>query len=161
MSSAERSKVVPNIAQPRRKLRCRQLVNTLRGELIGGLTPAAMVRALTVGALIGCMPLIWGTSLLCLFIAPLLRLNPLGVQVGNFAAWPLQIILAYPYLMLGSAWFGTVPASTGAGPTGLLATLAEANGVAIGAWALTAPLLLMGCHLASRFLVKTIGRPLP
>jgi hypothetical protein len=139
--------------------RCRRrLVDPLRGLLGGGLAPRSLAWALAVGALVGSMPLVWGTSLLCLGVALLLRLNPLAAQVGNLAAWPLQLVLAYPYLRLGSAWFGpSTPAA--AVQSNLLQTLVLANGAALGAWALTAPLLLPLLYAASRFLIAAVRRP--
>jgi hypothetical protein len=106
--------------------------------------------------LLGCMPLLWGTSLLCLGTALLLRLNPLAVQVGNFAAWPLQILFAYPYVWLGENGFGAMPA--GSGHSGWLMAVLAANGNALGAWALTTPLLFPICRLYSRLLVTAAGR---
>lgn len=133
----------------------RRLVEPLCGLLGGGLAPASLAWALAVGVLIGVMPLVWGTSLLCLGCALLLRLNPLAVQVGNFAAWPLQLLFAYPYLRLGSAWFGIWPGEVAG--SGLLGTLVRANGLALVAWALTAPLLLPLLYAASLRLVVALG----
>ncbi|HEY7745556.1 MAG TPA: DUF2062 domain-containing protein [Desulfuromonadales bacterium] len=134
----------------------RRLIEPLRGLLDGGLAPRPLAWALAVGALVGCMPLAWGTSLLCLGAALLLRLNPLAAQIGNFAAWPLQLVLAYPYLRLGAAWFGPV-APAASGQANLLQTLVMANGAALGVWTLTAPLLMPLFYAAGRLLVGKIG----
>jgi hypothetical protein len=104
------------------------------------------------------MPLLWGTSLLCCGAALLLRLNLLAVQAGNFAAWPLQILLAYPYLWLGTTSFGSTPLPADAAPANWLYTLVAANGVALGAWALTAPLSFLFCYALSRLLVAAVVR---
>jgi hypothetical protein len=133
-------------------------IDTLKALLGDGLTPALLVRALTVGVVLGSMPLVWGTSLLCLGAALLLRLNPLAVQVGNFAAWPIQILLAYPYLRLGAAWFGPVNPEGERVSVGLLHILVEANSAALGAWAVSSPLLLAVSYLASRMLVAMVRR---
>lgn len=134
----------------------RHLIGPLNCLLGGGLAPATLTWALALGMLIGCMPLLWGTSLLCLGAALLLRLNPLAVQIGNFAAWPLQILLVYPYLRLGELWFG-ISSGDSAHANWLIATLST-GGNALGAWTLTAPLLLLICHLLSRLLVTAAGR---
>jgi Uncharacterized protein conserved in bacteria (DUF2062) len=138
-----------------RALYRRRLQASLENLLNGGLAPKAVARALAVGALLGCMPLPWGTSLLCLGAALLLRLNPLAVQAGNFAAWPLQLLLAYPYLQFGSACFGVVP---GGEEDPLLTTLAADGGAAIGAWGLSVPLLFPLYYAAGRRLVAAAGR---
>ena len=136
----------------------RRLVEPLRDLQGGGLTPEALNRALALGALLGCMPIPWGTSLLCLAAALLLRLNPLAVQVGNYAAWPLQLLFAYPYLRLGTAWFGA-PFPTTVESGRLLHSLAATGGAVLGAWALTAPLLLPLLYAAGRLLITAIGSP--
>lgn len=139
--------------------RCRRrLIEPLRGLLSGGLSPRSLAWSLAVGALVGSMPLVWGSSLLCLGAALLLRLNPLAVQVGNYAAWPLQLALAYPYLRLGAAWFGP-SAPAGSGQAHLLPTLAQANGAALGAWALSVPFLLPLLYAASRWFIAAIRYP--
>ncbi len=131
----------------------RRLLDPLVKLLGDGLAPGPAARALAVGALLGVMPLPWGTGLLCLVVALPLRLNPLAVQVGNYAAWPLQLFLAWPYLRLGSAWFGPAPPIA----AGLLGTLAKAGGAALCTWALTAPLLLPLLYAASLRLAAALG----
>lgn len=158
MSIVGQSKVKA-VAVPSLRDSCgRCLIEPLKGLLNGGLAPGALAWAMAVGALLGSMPLVWGTSLLCLGTALLLRLNPLAVQVGNFAAWPLQILLVYPYLQLGAAWFGLSPPSVDTAPAGFLQSLIAANGVAVGAWAVTAPLLFLLYYAACRSLVTVIDR---
>lgn len=161
MSTASGSDTAAGRAPGWRAL-CRQrLLEPLRSLLAGGLASRPLARALAVGALVGSMPLVWGTSLLCLGAALLLRLNPLAVQLGNIAAWPLQLLLVYPYVRLGSAWFGPV-VPTASGEASLLHALARANGTALGAWALTAPILLPLLYAASRRIitaVRRLGRP--
>lgn len=156
MSTASGSETSQGVDPAWRAFFRRRLVEPLWRLLGGGLSPRSLAWALAVGALVGSMPLIWGTSLLCLGAALLLRLNPLAVQVGNYAAWPLQCVLAYPYLRLGAAWFGSVAPAAEQG--NFLLTLALANGAALGAWAVTAPLLLPLLYAAGRRLVAAAGR---
>lgn len=133
----------------------RRLIRPLAGLLSGGLDARPLAMAVAVGALLGSMPLAWGTSLLCLAAALLLRLNPLAVQIGNYAAWPLQLALAYPYLWLGRAWFAPGPNPA---PADWLEGLLAANGAALCAWALTTPLLMPLYYAAGRGLVAAAGR---
>lgn len=136
---------------------CRQrLVAPLKSLLAGGLAPRSLAWALAVGALVGSMPLVWGTSLLCLGVALLLRLNPLAAQIGNLAAWPLQLLLAYPYVRLGSYWFGP-GVSVESGEATLLQSLIQANGAALGVWALSAPFLLTLLYSANWWIITAIG----
>jgi uncharacterized protein (DUF2062 family) len=136
----------------------RRLVEPLQSLLGGGVAPAALAWALAVGALIGSMPLAWGTTLLCVGAALLFRLHPLAVQVGNLVAWPLQLLLAYPYCRLGTTWFGSAIGTAGTDPSAglpghLVRSIVAANGAALRAWALTAPLLLPLLYAAGYRLV--------
>lgn len=51
----------------------------------------------------GTMPLLWGTSLLCILLAHLLRLNQVALQSVNYLLYPLQLALLVPFFKLG-AW---------------------------------------------------------
>lgn len=105
------------------------------------------------------LPVVWGTTLLCLATAFLLRLNPAAMQLANISVFPLQIALFVPYFKLGALLFGT--ASTSARvvldwpwcrehPREALEQLLSANGAALAAWALTAAALFPLCYLVLR-----------
>jgi hypothetical protein len=51
------------------------------------------------------LPLAWGTTLLCAFLAYLLRLNQAGIQAANYLAFPLQITLLVPFYRMGARMF--------------------------------------------------------
>jgi len=136
----------------------------MQNLLRGGMSPGSLAWALTLGGLLGCMPLIWGTSLLCLGVALVLRLNPLAVQAGNIVAWPLQIALAGPYVYLGRIWFDSFPNSAERGRGVLHASAAsfqwlgvlwDANGAALCAWGVTAPCLVIFLY---RFFRRLVAR---
>ena len=77
----------------------------IRDLLSQGLTRRQVTLALVVGISIGCMPLVWGTSILCLVAAYMLRLNQLLVQLANYLVYPLQILLFIPFLKAGGWLF--------------------------------------------------------
>jgi hypothetical protein len=54
-----------------------------------------------LGFVIGMFPLIGITTIVCLLLALVLRLKQTVIQLGNYAALPLQIVLLIPYLRLG------------------------------------------------------------
>jgi hypothetical protein len=54
-----------------------------------------------LGFAIGLFPLIGVTTIVCVLLAGVLRLKQASIQVGNYAALPLQIILLIPCLRLG------------------------------------------------------------
>ncbi len=54
-----------------------------------------------LGFAIGLFPVIGVTTIVCVLLAGVLRLKQASIQVGNYAALPLQIILLIPCLRLG------------------------------------------------------------
>ncbi len=77
----------------------------IKDLLSQGLTKRQVTLALVVGISIGCMPLVWGTSVLCMFLAYVLRLNQVLVQLANYLVYPLQILLFIPFLKAGGWLF--------------------------------------------------------
>lgn len=72
------------------------------GESIGGRSSASKTSwTVALGFTIGMFPLIGVTTLACVLIAAALRLKRGSIQLGNYAALPLQILLLIPFLRLG------------------------------------------------------------
>ena len=126
-----------------------RVLDPLRHQLRQGLTPGALAWSLALGLALGIIPL-WGTStLLCLGLAALLRLNQPAMQVANYLAYPLQILLLLPFIRMGESLFGggreglTLPALHAALQTdawGTLLGLWSTLWFATLAWLLVAPL---------------------
>ncbi len=87
------------------KKRINALSTLIKDLLSQGLTRQQVSLALVVGISVGCMPLLGGTSLLCMLIAYLLRLNQVLVQLANYLVYPLQILLFIPFLKAGGWLF--------------------------------------------------------
>lgn len=79
----------------------------IQRELKRGLSAHQLALAFALGGTIGIMPVIWGTSLICVLIAWLLRLNQVVVQCANYLVYPLHIALFIPWLMGGDYIGGT------------------------------------------------------
>jgi uncharacterized protein (DUF2062 family) len=123
-------------------------LKTLMGTLLAsGLTPRQLAVMLTLGVMLGILPVLWGTTLLCAGAAFLLRLNQAGIQVVNLLAYPLQLALLVPYYRLG-AWLFSQPAepSLSAGSTAMLANAGTATLKAVCAWGVTAPAAALVCY---------------
>ena len=60
-----------------------------------------------LGFAVGMFPLIGVTTLVCVLLARVLRLKQASIQLGNYAALPLQIILLIPCLRLGERITGS------------------------------------------------------
>jgi hypothetical protein len=67
----------------------------------GGQSLSKTAWTVALGFAIGMFPLMGVTTLACVLIASVLRLKQASIQLGNYAALPLQIILLIPFLRLG------------------------------------------------------------
>lgn len=90
-------------SKPLWRLMASPVLKRLQGVMTCGLTPQKLALTLCIGASIGILPLLWGTSLLCILLAHLLRLNHVALQSVNYLLYPLQLALLVPFLKLG-AW---------------------------------------------------------
>ena len=58
-----------------------------------GLSPRSLAKTVCIGAAIGLMPLVWGSSLLCILVGRWFRLNQLVLQAVNYLLYPVQLVL--------------------------------------------------------------------
>ncbi len=93
-----------------------------------GATPEKLAWSLAVGLLIGVNPILGSTTLLCLAVAFIFRLNVAASQIGNHIVYPLELLLVIPLIHLGSILFHTDPIPLS--PKSLLAS-ARTNPIAL------------------------------
>jgi uncharacterized protein (DUF2062 family) len=74
-----------------------------------GATPEKLAWSIAVGLLIGVNPILGSTTLLCLAVAFLFRLNIAASQIGNHIVYPLELLLVIPFMRLASVIFHTQP----------------------------------------------------
>lgn len=97
---------IPTGSEPPRSVFHRLLkpvFNRLKAIAASGLSPRALLKTLCIGAAMGVLPLVWGTALLCLWLANRFRLNHLVLQSVNYLLYPLQLALLIPFCKLGLA----------------------------------------------------------
>ena len=70
-----------------------------------GVSPQKLALTISLGILIGTIPVLWGSTLICVVLAFLFRLNQLGIQAANYLVYPLQIVLIVPFYRIGAAIF--------------------------------------------------------
>jgi len=75
-----------------------------------GMSPRRLALTLALGLAVGCIPVIGVPTLLCAALALVLRLNQPAIQVANYAAMPLQLLLIVPFMRLGKWMFAMSPA---------------------------------------------------
>ncbi len=81
------------------------LLNLLRV----GATPRQLAWSLAIGAVIGINPIVGSTTLLCLAVAFVFRLNLIASQIANHLCFPIQLALVLAYLRAGEILFRTGP----------------------------------------------------
>ncbi len=75
------------------------------GMLRQGLSPEGLAWSLAVGTALGIMPLFGMSTLLCVGVAMLFRLNQPAMQLANYLAYPFQLLLLLPFIRLGERLF--------------------------------------------------------
>ena len=70
-----------------------------------GISPEKLSLSIAFGAVIGILPILGATTLICAAIAIMLRLNLPAIQLFNYLVYPLQIFLLIPFMSLGAFIF--------------------------------------------------------
>ena len=71
-----------------------------------GLSPGKLALVMALGTTLSVFPVLGSTTLLCTLVAIGFRLNLPAIQFANYLAFPLQIILFFPFLKVGQAVSG-------------------------------------------------------
>ena len=137
----------------------RRIAGPLGAQLRQGATPTRLAWSLSLGISISVLPLPGTTTAICVLVALALRLNPVAIQVANFAAAPLQLALLLPFIQLGQRLFGEAPlplaradlrAALAQGVPAFVARFGWGLAHGLVVWALCAPLFALGLQLALR-----------
>lgn len=145
-----------------------KIIQPLLQFLKQGVTPKKMALTLSLGLVFGIFPVIGTTTLLCTALALVFRLNMAIMQIANYLAYPLQIILLIPLMKFGTELFssGTVSFSleelTQMFQTNFLEalqTLGMSQLYAIFAWAMFAVPLGIAFYFLLFEVFKRLGAP--
>lgn len=74
-----------------------------------GATPRTLAWSIALGVLVGINPLLGTTTIFCLALSSVLRLNLVASQIANHAFFPVELALVLPFLRLGARVFHTAP----------------------------------------------------
>ena len=120
-----------------------------------GLSPEGVALSLAFGLAAGIFPVIGAPTLLGLAIGGILRLNQPALQLANWLAHPLQLILILPLVRLGE-WVAGVPptpfavshvvARVTADPVEAIATYGMTGVHGILGWVTVLPFLVVGLY---------------
>ena len=86
----------------------RRLVRPIVDLLTQGVTPEKIALSIACGVVLGVFPALGWSTLLCLLLALWLRLNVPAMQLVNYLAYPLQLVLLVPFLRAGE-WLFRAP----------------------------------------------------
>ncbi len=75
--------------------------------LLMGIGPHRLAWSLAAGLVIGVNPLLGSTTLLCLIVALVFRLNLIASQIANHIVYPLELLLFVAFLRAGDYFFHT------------------------------------------------------
>jgi len=123
----------------------------LADQLKQGVSPEKIAQSLAWATALGIFPILGTTSFLCAIIGMRLRLNHIAMQTLNWIMYPVQIALIIPYLKLGNWIFLQTEMNLSLVQISQRfaenfgAAAADLGGLAlrgIGAWLLTAPLIV-------------------
>ncbi|MHB1543251.1 MAG: DUF2062 domain-containing protein [Gammaproteobacteria bacterium] len=79
----------------------RKIAALIRTLVVQGLTAEKIALTIACGVVLGLMPVIGTTTLLCTLVALALGLNLALIQLVNYLVYPLEIVLLVPFLALG------------------------------------------------------------
>jgi len=78
-----------------------KIISTVSNILRQGLSPKKLSMVISLGIAISVLPVLGATTIFCTAVSILFRLNLPAIQLANYAAFPLQIILFFPFLKIG------------------------------------------------------------
>lgn len=129
----------------------RRVVAPVVQQLKQGITPEKVALTLALGAVLGIFPILGATTFLCAVAGVWLRLNQPLIQLVNYLAYPLQLLLLIPFYRAGERLFGAEPvpivdvpgllARFGADPWQFILDYGLVGLYGIVVWALVAPVL--------------------
>jgi uncharacterized protein (DUF2062 family) len=84
------------------------MVDPLRGLLLQGISPDRLALCVAIGVVVGNIPILGVSTILCTSIALAFRLNLPAIQVVQAAMAPTQLLLIIPFVRLGE-WLLRAP----------------------------------------------------
>ena len=86
----------------------RRLIAPLLSLLRQSITPSSLALSVSIGIVVGNIPILGVSTILCTFLALMFRLNLPAMQLAQAAMAPTQILLIIPFVRLGE-WITRAP----------------------------------------------------
>src|SRR5689334_10020659 len=87
----------------------RRVVVPILAQLRQGITPEKIALTIALGVVLGVFPVLGLSTLLCVAAGIALRLNHPVLQLVNYVAYPVQVLLLIPFYRAGERLFGAAP----------------------------------------------------
>lgn len=72
-----------------------------------GITPEKLALSVALGFIIGIIPFMGVSTAICALMAIMFDLNVVSIQIINYVAYPLQILLYIPFIKAGEILLGS------------------------------------------------------
>lgn len=79
----------------------------LLGFLKEGTSPEKLAQSVAFGFIMGIFPILGTTTIICIALAFVFRLNHAAIQIVNYAAYPIQLTVLVPFIQLGLLMTGS------------------------------------------------------
>ncbi|MGH8518483.1 MAG: DUF2062 domain-containing protein [Panacagrimonas sp.] len=155
---------------PRQSWWRRRVVAPILAQLRQGITPQLIALTIAAGLVLGIFPILGTSTLLCAVFALALRLNQPIIQLVNYLAYPLQILLLFPFYRAGEHLFGQPPVPLLSvvelsqrfwmDPTQFLVDYGLGALYGVVVWILLAPLLVGLLYLVLKLPLQAMARRL-
>jgi uncharacterized protein (DUF2062 family) len=145
----------------------RRILDPILALLRQGITPDRLALSLAFGLGVGIFPVLGVSTIACTVAALALRLNLPAIQLVNYLASPVQLVLIIPFVRVGEAVVGAPPqpltVSAGlellaAGVLNAVIVLWDAIVHAAIGWAVIGPFLIYLLYRAFRPLLERAAR---
>lgn len=139
----------------------RKITGPIEAYMKEGAKPDKLSLTIVLGLAMGIIPMVGVNSASCLLLALIFRLNVVIIQLINYMAFPLQIVLFYPFFKTGEFFFGRSQSELGLSTFSNLFTrnwfeafklVIQANFRAVLAWLI----LMIPISFFSYFILKTM-----
>lgn len=135
------------------------------------MSPSKLAAGISLGFVLGIIPFVGITTILCGIFAYTLRINMAVIQLVNYIVYPLQIVLFIPFIKLAIYLFSVNPMPYPIETvwarleTEFIRTIGDiwlANIFGVLLWLGIAPFLFVGVYLSSKYIIlnytKKVGK---
>ncbi len=147
-----------------------RLIQSLYEFLKQGKSPHELALAIALGVTIGMFPVQGTTTLICILVSMLFRLNLVVIQLANYLSIPLMMVMLVPFYTIGHHLFGRSTFQRNFEDLvllfqddflGAITELSWSVSYAVGVWLILAPLAIGIVYFASLYILKRLRVQIP